>query len=211
MWFKLLLFWLIVFSVNATLKFVLKKWLKVEPRKKEFFSSNHLNGTHRKADWFVRGASMITGIAAIYLVIVEEYPITYLVVWGIFFVIVDYSVRAYFEWKASEYPKHSIFTLSEMVVWLGAIALLIQSSSFFFGIIEGVVTEKAETSFTVEVRSNGLWGGSSVEEVHLTDATIFKGNVTTYEELEEGDMVSVMPFDLPAEFSYSLASEVTVE
>ncbi|MDJ0332978.1 hypothetical protein, partial [Planococcus sp. S3-L1] len=92
-----------------------------------------------------------------------------------------------------------------------AVALLIQSSSFFLGIIEGVVTEKTEASFTVEMVATGFWGDSSVQEVHLADATVFKGKVEAYEELKEGDLVRVMPFDLPADFSYSLAAEVTVE
>lgn len=211
MWFKLLLFFVIVFLVNTVLKFALRKWLKVKPRKMELFSSIYLNETHRKVDRFVRGITLIAGVAVVYFVILKENSITYMVIFGVFFVIMDYSVRAYFEWKASEQPKHAIFTLSEMVVWLGAITLLIQSSAFFFGLVEGVVTEKAEASFTVEVTSNTFWGGTSVEEVHLTDATIFKGKVATYEELEEGDQVSVIPFDLPPEFSYSLAAEVTVE
>lgn len=211
MWFKLILFFVAVFLVNTTIKFALKKWLKVEPRKKKYFSYNHLNETHRKVDWFMRGISLIGGLSAVFYVIIGENSIVYMLVYVVAFVILNYSVEAYFEWKAAEHPKQSIFTLSEMVVWLVAIALVIQSSAFFLGIVEGVVTEKADTSFTVEVTSNTFWGGTSFEEVHLSNATIFKGKVATYEELEEGDQVSVMPFDLPAEFSYPLAAEVTVE
>jgi len=211
MWFKLLLFLFIVYAVNAIIKFALKKWLKVEPRKKKFFSKNYVNETHLKVDWFVRGILLIAGVATLFYVIAEENSIVYMLVYLIVFIILTYAVEAYFEWKASKHPKQSLFMLSEMFVWLVAVALLIQSSSFFLGIIEGIVTEKAEASFTVEMVSTGFWGDSSVEEVHLTDATVFKGKVEVYEELKKGDLVRVMPFDLPADFSYSLAAEVTVE
>lgn len=211
MWFKLLLFLFIVYAVNAIIKFALKKWLKVEPRKKKFFSKNYVNKSHLKVDWFVRGILLIAGMATLFYVIAEENSIVYMLVYLIVVIILTYAVEAYFEWKGSEHPKQSIFSLSEMFVWLVAVALLIHSSSFFLGIIEGVVTEKAEASFTVEKVSTGFWGDLSVEEVHLTDATVFKGKVERYKELKEGDLVRVMPFDLPDDFLYTLAAEVMVE
>ncbi|MDJ0333027.1 DUF4181 domain-containing protein, partial [Planococcus sp. S3-L1] len=156
MWFKLLLFLFIVYAVNAIIKFALKKWLKVEPRKKKFFSNNYVNATHLKVDWFVRGILLIAGVATLFYVIAEENSILYMLVYVIVFIVLTYAVGAYFEWTASKHPKQSLFMLSEMFVWLVAVALLIQSSSFFLGIIEGVVTEKTEASFTVEMVATGF-------------------------------------------------------
>src|SRR5690625_96340 len=100
MWFKLLLFWLIVLSVSAIVKLALKKWLKVEPRKKGFLSVEYVNETHRKVDRVVRIFMLITGLATVFYVIIGENSIVYMFVYLVAFIILTYSVEVYFEWKA---------------------------------------------------------------------------------------------------------------
>lgn len=75
------------------------------------------------------------------------------------------------------------------------------------GNYEGIVAEKGDTSFTVTIDEEK----SEKEEVHLTDITEFSGKISSYEELEEGDQVKVVPVDTTTEFPYILALEVIVE
>lgn len=42
----------------------------------------------------------------------------------IVFMVLDYMVRAFFEWKYTQYPKQSILTLSEMFFILIAIIIV---------------------------------------------------------------------------------------
>ena len=79
------------------------------------------------------------------------------------------------------------------------------------GSYEGVVTEKTDSSFIVNVSPGNSEAESTEHEMHLTDHTIFSGKVSSFEELEEGDHVLVVPFDTPSDFPYNLASEVIVE
>ncbi|WP_240033975.1 DUF4181 domain-containing protein [Planococcus salinus] len=208
---NLLFFFLIVFAINYILKFALRKLFKIEPSKREFFSYNHINDQHRKVDWFVRGGTLIVGLVLLYFVALDKYPPSYYLVAVIALIVVDHLVRAFFEWRASENPKQSILTLTQMAVFVAAIVFVIQFNFFLFGGFEGVVTEKTDTSFMVEVTSFNFGTGSTVHEVHMTDHTLFKGEVRGFDELEEGTLVRVMPFDLPSDFPYKLASEVIVE
>lgn len=44
----------------------------------------------------------------------------------IVFMVLDYMVRAFFEWKYTQYPKQSILTLSEMFFILIAIIIVFE-------------------------------------------------------------------------------------
>ena len=208
---NLLFFFLIVFVINSVLKFTFRKLFNIEPSKREFFSYNHINDTHRKVDWFVRIGTLIVGLVLLYFMALDEYPPSYYLVAVIVFIAVDHLVRAFFEWQASENPKQSILTLAQMTVFVAAVVFIIQFSFFFFGGFEGVVTEKTDTSFMVQVTSFNFESDPTIHEVHMTDYTMFKGEVRGFDELEEGTLVRVMPFDLPSDFPYKLASEVIVE
>ena len=208
---NLLFFFLVVFVINSVLKFTLRKLFKIEPSKREFFSYNHINDQHRKIDWFVRYGTLIAGLVLLYFVALGDYPPSYYLAAVIAFIAVDQVVRAFFEWRASENPKQSILTLIQMAVFVAAVVVVIQFNFFLFGGFEGVVTEKTDTSFMVEVTSFNFETGSTIHEVHMTDHTLFKGKVSSFDELEEGSLVRVMPFDLPADFPYKLASKVIVE
>jgi ABC-type metal ion transport system substrate-binding protein len=75
------------------------------------------------------------------------------------------------------------------------------------GNYEGVVAEKEDTSFIVTISEKE----SEEAEIHLTDITEFSGKISSYEELEEGDQVKVVPVDTTTEFPYILALKVIVE
>lgn len=77
------------------------------------------------------------------------------------------------------------------------------------GNIEGIVTEKKEAGFIVETSPTG--SESETQEIHLIDLTTFSGAVSSFEELEVGHRVRVVPADLSSDFPYILASEVIVE
>ncbi|MGM0853399.1 MAG: DUF4181 domain-containing protein [Bacillota bacterium] len=44
----------------------------------------------------------------------------------VFFLLLEYAVRGYFEWKYSEYPKQAILTLTEMILLIIAIIIVIR-------------------------------------------------------------------------------------
>lgn len=117
------MFWLtmglvlaVLFALISLLKFSLRKLFKIEKEKKDLFSYNHINKLHQKVDWFVRGVSMLSLIAILYLTMYKEYPVTLFLIALISLTILDYSVRAFFEWRYSDNPKQSILTISEMTV-----------------------------------------------------------------------------------------------
>ena len=78
------------------------------------------------------------------------------------------------------------------------------------GDYEGIVIEKKDSSFILEVPTDEP-EEPIVHEMHPTDGTIFRGSISTFEELEKGDKVQVIPFRVPDDFSAILPSEVIVE
>jgi len=125
-WLKIGLSLVMLFALLALVKFTLRKLFKIEKEKTEWFSYNHVNKTHQKVDWIVRIVSMIVLIAVSYLVIFKEYSIIFYLVPIFLLMVIDYSVRAFFEWRYSDHPKQAILTIGEMVVLAPALALTIQ-------------------------------------------------------------------------------------
>ncbi|ANU27094.1 DUF4181 domain-containing protein [Planococcus versutus] len=117
-WLKFFLLMASVFGVIWFVKWVLRKTFKIKKEKIDWFSYNHINNLHKKIDWTIRIATMIGSIFVIYLFVFKEYPIAlYLIVWGAF-IVIDYSVRAFFEWKYTDNPKQWILTMSEITIWV---------------------------------------------------------------------------------------------
>lgn len=125
-WLNIGMSLVILFAVMALVKFTLRKLFKIEKEKTEWFSYNHVNKTHKKVDWVVRILSAIVLIAISYLVIFKEYSIIFYLVPIVLLLVIDYAVRAFFEWKCSGNPKQAILTIGEMVVFTTALALTIQ-------------------------------------------------------------------------------------
>lgn len=119
------------------IKALLRKIFHIEKGKKEFFSYNHVNSLHRKIDWGIRIASMITYITFFYQVIYEEAPLNLLLSVMLILLVLQMAVQAFFEWRYSENPKEAILTASEMAIltavigaaiWFDWIGLLINAS-----------------------------------------------------------------------------------
>lgn len=103
----------------------MRKWLKVEKKKRKFFSYNHVNERHKKIDWTIR----IT--FTVILLLEYFYNVTggpaekvwYFEIWFLMgmFIIVSEAVRAIMEWKYLENKKVSILTITQLVsvvIWL---------------------------------------------------------------------------------------------
>ncbi|WP_169864868.1 DUF4181 domain-containing protein [Sutcliffiella halmapala] len=107
------------------LQFTLRKAFNIEKRKSTF-SYNHVNKTHRRLDWLIRIMSMLSLLYLVYLIFYRDNSITLFFIGLIIFTILSDTVRAYFEWKHSPHPKHSILTISEMLVLISVLVACIQ-------------------------------------------------------------------------------------
>ena len=127
MFWKFVLIVIIIFALVSIAKLLLRKLLKIEKVKRDFFSYNYINELHRKIDNGLRIFSVITLILLFYVQLFYLEDIIYLVLIGlIVFMVLDYIVRAFFEWKYTQYPKQSILTLTEMFLILIAMIIVIE-------------------------------------------------------------------------------------
>lgn len=118
---------IIITSVCVLLvKHLLRKSLRIEKEKRNFFSYNHINATHRKVDWGLRIVSLLIYLGMIFYVSNEEFNLYILLAALFTFYTSEYLVRAYFEWKHTDNPKQSILTLSEMTIITIAVVTVIQ-------------------------------------------------------------------------------------
>lgn len=126
-WIKFGLIAVFAFILISIVKYLLRNLLKIEKVKREFFSFNHVNELHRKIEKGLRTFSTITLIILSYVLLFYYEDLIYLLFIAIIvFMILDYIVRAFFEWKYTKYPKQSILTLTEMLLILTAIIIVIK-------------------------------------------------------------------------------------
>lgn len=126
-WIKLCLILIIVFVLISIVKLFLRNLLQIEKVKKEFFSFNYINKSHRKIDKGLRIFSAVTLITLSYvLLFYYEDLISLLLIPLIVFMVLDYIVIAFFEWKYTEHPKQSILTISEMFLILIAVIVVFE-------------------------------------------------------------------------------------
>lgn len=134
--FGLKLFLLVVFVLLIGYSFnaIMRKWLKVE--KPKFFSYNHVNDTHKKIDWSLRGVFVVLLIIG-YVVNSErlsqaQEPIFFLQTWVFLFAFVVFTeiVRGFMEWKYADNPKTYLVTVSSLV-FLGIVASSIFMTDFY--------------------------------------------------------------------------------
>ncbi|NRG48496.1 DUF4181 domain-containing protein, partial [Bacillus sp. CRN 9] len=102
------------------------KIFNIEREKRSFFSYNHINQLHKKIDWCIRISSAIVIIITQYFIIYQSHSIYVFLVTATLFAVLDYSIRALFEWKYSQNPKQSILTISEMLILITVIAIVIR-------------------------------------------------------------------------------------
>ena len=125
-WVKFISIAIMIFVLISTVKYVLRKLLKLKKVKRNPFSFNHINETHRKVDKWLRVFTALTVmILALLMINNKDFTNVYLLgVVGLFGL--DYAVRAFFEIKYSEYPKQAILTIAEMVLMLTAVITVFQ-------------------------------------------------------------------------------------
>jgi hypothetical protein len=126
-WLKFIFIVIMVLALISIVKFNLRKMFKIEKVKKEFFSYHHINELHRKVDRWVRHSSAIILFVFVWILLFYYEDFTYLFTYGIiFFAVLDYGVKAFFEYTYSEVPKQAILTLAEMCLVLTAIVAVVQ-------------------------------------------------------------------------------------
>ncbi|WGG46553.1 DUF4181 domain-containing protein [Rossellomorea sp. DA94] len=125
-WLKFVLIALVVFALISFVKFILRRTLKIEKVKKEFFSNNYINELHRKVDkWVGRLTGLILPI--IILVQINNEAFHYLLIMGmILSSMLDYGVKAFFEYRYSEVPKQAILTVTEWFLVMTAVVVVLQ-------------------------------------------------------------------------------------
>jgi Domain of unknown function (DUF4181) len=125
-WLKFVLIAVVVFALISLIKFILRKTLKIEKVKKEFFSNNYINELHRKVDKWVRRLTGLT-LAILILIQINDVAFNYLLIVGLIFTsMLDYGVKAFFEYRYSEVPKQAILTLAELFLVLTAVVVVLQ-------------------------------------------------------------------------------------
>ncbi|MGD6959450.1 DUF4181 domain-containing protein [Rossellomorea aquimaris] len=125
-WVKFCLVAIIVFVLISIVKFLLRKIFRIEKVKRKFFSNNHINESHRNVDKWVRILTAIT-LMVLGIMMINDEDLTYLYILGFTTLsALDYAVKAFFEWKSSEYPKQAILTIAEMFLVLTAVLIAFQ-------------------------------------------------------------------------------------
>ncbi len=106
-WIKFCLIVLIIFVLISIVQLLLRNLLKIDKGLRTF--------------------SAITLITLSYVLLFYYEDLIYLIfVAVIFFMTLDYLVRAFFEWKYTQYPKQSILTLTEILLILIAIIIVFE-------------------------------------------------------------------------------------
>ncbi|QFT89590.1 hypothetical protein FIU87_13095 [Bacillus sp. THAF10] len=126
----LLKFGLFVMTVMVIIylsRFILSKTLNIRKEKKgPIFSYNHINKLHGKIDWGMRIAFIIIYPFLSYHFIYDNLSLGRFILVLVIYIVLDYSVRAFFEWKYSENPKQSIITVVEMLIIVFSTAIVFQ-------------------------------------------------------------------------------------
>ncbi|AQQ53293.1 DUF4181 domain-containing protein [Planococcus lenghuensis] len=123
-WLRLLIFTVLLFVMIGLVKAVLRKTLNIKKQEKEFFSYNYVSDSHKKVDRICRYASVIIYVPLVYFAILGEISGKWLLVGPILVTAGDYTVRAFFEWKQSAYPKQAVLTVSELtIIVMGFLAI----------------------------------------------------------------------------------------
>ena len=129
-WIKVGIAFLILFAVIAVFNLGLRKLFKIERDKKDFFSYGHVNKLHQKVDWFIRIGSGLATIVVFYFLLFDSLSISFFLAIMIGLLILDYTVRAAFQWKYSENPKQSILTMNEMTWLIIGVIVIFQLDAF---------------------------------------------------------------------------------
>ena len=129
---RILLFLIALFVTLSIFEFAVRKLLGVERRK--WFSYNHVNERHKKADWTVRIIFLILIFISTYYTFANEETVWYFESWFVImiFLMASETLRAIMEWKYAEKKKAAAATI--LVMLFGASILLLTVATGFFGL-----------------------------------------------------------------------------
>ena len=125
-WLNFILIVLVTFLLIAGARVTLRKVFNIEKVKRDFFSQNHFNNSHKIIDWVLRTISTIVLFISFYFIIFQNVSVNIFLSVLIVTSGTDYAVRAFFEWRYSKNPKQSIITVSDMVITVFVLLAIIQ-------------------------------------------------------------------------------------
>lgn len=124
-WLKFGISILIMAIIITIVKRLLRKKLKIEKVRRKPFSYNHINELHKKVDWRLRIISMMILFLSLAYIINNPANIYLFIIIVVLLGVLDYMVRAFFEWRYSEEPKQSILTITEMLLVVVATVIVV--------------------------------------------------------------------------------------
>jgi hypothetical protein len=123
---KLVFLFCLFLIMIESIKFILRKALKIPKVKRKVFSYNHINTAHRKVDWVVRIATLIINLVITYQLIYQKFSINLFLVLMVLLLTSENFVRAFFEWRYSDHPRESIITMAEAVIMIALVLFIAQ-------------------------------------------------------------------------------------
>ncbi|WP_145543223.1 DUF4181 domain-containing protein [Virgibacillus sp. SK37] len=136
-WLRLILLFAIIWFLLFLFHTIMRKWLKVEKKKGNLFSYNHVNKKHKKIDWTIRFITLVVLLVTYVVTIMRESMdmIWFLQPWFILFIFIGVSeiVRAMMERKYAENPNEYKLTISQVIFTF--MLLLILFKTDFLGLI----------------------------------------------------------------------------
>jgi len=115
--FKFILLLVIIVCLYVLFSMVMRKIFKVN--RKEFFSYNHINDTHKKWDWTTRAIFIVIFFTLVIIYSINNFMITtmFLQPWFIMIILIFTSgvIRVWMEWKYAENRNDFKYTISELI------------------------------------------------------------------------------------------------
>ncbi|MCM3122778.1 DUF4181 domain-containing protein [Mesobacillus sp. AQ2] len=123
---KYILFVVLIITIVWLMKFLLRKAFNIPKIKRKVFSYNHINKTHRNAEWILRITTVITYLILFFKLMYRDVSVNLFLLVLTLLITGQNFLRAYFEWKASDHPKEAILSIAEGLVLIGIVLLVIQ-------------------------------------------------------------------------------------
>jgi hypothetical protein len=121
-----IVFVVLVITIVWLMKFLLRKAFNIPKIKRKVFSYNHINKTHRNAEWILRITTVITYLILFFQLMYRDFSVNLFLLILTLLITGQNFLRAYFEWKSSYHPKESILSIGEGLVLIGIVLLIIQ-------------------------------------------------------------------------------------
>ncbi len=123
-WMKFVLMIVAVFIVMFTAKALMRQIFNIERINEDAFA-RYVDEKHRLIDKRIREYTMVfLFIALIITVVYVEESVYWFMLIVVMTTSLRMSVRAFFEWKYSKYPKQAILTLTEIGVLFIAVVVI---------------------------------------------------------------------------------------